>query len=1717
MIESNIIKYVELGDSFQKIDVFNYPFLCKFFEGMKNILKYKPTNYVLFYILKIIYFLQIILTSTINLDEERIKKDTFLLAIRGIKKIIYFHENINNKKNYIFVFCCSTAFIYLFMFILLMTIFMKKKNEKIYIIINYFILILIHYGFYPIMNTCLLSFKCENKNHIYLKKRCFKNYAHIFTFLLSIISLIFIFLVSFTTSIFYYQCEGRLNQCSILRTNSNYEILEFFTTIVIYVFGYILTYEKYSHNLRNICKGLLILISLINIIYYDFYVFYYANRMNMLNYFGWSFSLWFAIVRLLSSLLKVYDTLIFTLIGWVICGLTIIIYNEYILDRTKSKSNLFEFRNIKEIEMYINILLSLAIENSNKSKVILNGIIDTSEEYFKTNPDVYEKYKKFLNNEYLNKKFNKDKHIFSVYNIINVIYNFYLSKTDLKFDIILLYCNFLMNHLKNPTYVISICTKIKFTGYKYLYLKYLLMEDIKDFLIDKITKNYKSKESIKHVQVTSVILFNYYLDQMKLKIYDAACVQIDYFDILRNNSNSSKITPNFLNIGKNIISLRNEILSLWKNIIKLNPFSDEAEKDYLLYLETIIQDEELAEKEDKIFNQIKLSKLSEKNSIYNSLFIKETSSILLIDGYSSRGKILYTTINFPLLFNYTPKNILNLNINELIPNNVAAFHDELIKDAIKYSNFSQVFNKYKNLVIKGKNNSLFKVKIYIRPIPNLSYGLIYIANIIKIQDNKFVVLLDENFHIDSMSYPNSNLYSLNEINNFGLTPNIIGHHIACIIPDILKQIKFDQNNQKFVVLKNDIELKAELFPNNENLKSYEFLIKNIMEKIKHKGFEKQYESSKTKTIYFKQNTKNYTSNKSEKESIENLKDYKELIKLLQNNYEKKSIDIFYKIIIKSFLNNKYSYCKLYISQDIMGRDNNLKNESLSKTNFVVYDSNFRKKISLFDSEVKPNRYKNKRAIKIKEFDNEEKPLLINKNENDKKKENDKSKEKKNKEEEEKNILAINNPFLANYNKKQITIDEKKSISSLSSKSSLDSASFNKLKNKIFKKSESKHIIFLKINILLFVLGTIILIILNNSDTKSIFDHMQKYLEENIFFNRSTISTSCVYLIVSYLKLMKYNIINNDFCGYSNCENNLILQYTTCLDTIKMNLKNIDGYNIDYRNMLVKLFEIKLYIYSLNISENIKIDTTHFLYSLLSNLLKLKENYTFYINNIDINNELDVYAENVLYNSYQYINNEIFGLSTETKQNTTKNKYKDSVIFMIINIVFFCIIITFNIWIVLLVYKIEVKFLHHLIFFNNNNFTIYLKYLDDLKKKLRNETQVEDDNNNEESSNNINDKTSNNNNKIEEKKKNTKKEESIQIKKKKLIEKKTRKKQQNKMNKIIQQKKEKFIIMKRYFILFNIIITGIISILLFLSIIYYIVELLYYLNRKTNFFNFDIITDDIESIFVDCNLIIVNLKNEVIKYLNHNILKEKFINQLQNNLVSNVNLNNITYTKENITELNNSFYIMQVPNREDISLPQISYSLTKLFKGINKSKKGELQTLYNLFYGNICDLLFSEDNLNYNICLNLWDGILTQGIEQSIIQFGIEIYNILEDLNNINSGKQSINNIFNITGSLGISEIFNIFILLPANNLCEYLLEIIRQGKVNSINKTFNYILYIFLIAIIICGFIAFFFIKKIKDNFNSFLNFIGIIPILYLSEDDKFYREVLRLERTLYI
>ena len=105
-------------------------------------------------------------------------------------------------------------------------------------------------------------------------------------------------------------------------------------------------------------------------------------------------------------------------------------------------------------------------------------------------------------------------------------------------------CYFLINKFKNPLYAIWLCTKMKSCSHLQSFYRYVLMEQIKEYLIGKLKKN-TNKISIKHVQISSVILYNQYVDLFKIKIYDATCNQIEYFDIFKNNIISNKMTESF--------------------------------------------------------------------------------------------------------------------------------------------------------------------------------------------------------------------------------------------------------------------------------------------------------------------------------------------------------------------------------------------------------------------------------------------------------------------------------------------------------------------------------------------------------------------------------------------------------------------------------------------------------------------------------------------------------------------------------------------------------------------------------------------------------------------------------------------------------------------------------------------------------------------------------------------------------------------------------------------------------------------------------------------------------------------------------------------------------------------------------------------------------------------------------------------------------------------
>ena len=450
-------------------------------------------------------------------------------------------------------------------------------------------------------------------------------------------------------------------------------------------------------------------------------------------------------------------------------------------------------------------------------------------------------------------------------------------------------CYFLINKFNNVTYASLLCSKLKSKGHKELYYKYLLIEDIKEYLILKLNKKTK-KESIKQIQLGSAILYYLYIDLFKLKVYDAICTQIDYFDLLKNSVTTNKTTENILKSGENIFKVRKEIITIWNKIIKLNPFCDDCYGDYMLYLDTILQDEILVREQSKNYQLLKNNKSQEKYNIYHTMFVRDTSTILLVDGYLSSGKIIYASPNFSLLFMYSGKELTSLTIDDLLPNIVQTFHKELIDNAIKISNIKYIFKDPRDSLIKNKIGGLVNIKLFVKPVPNLSYGLIYFTYIQKIHESNFNILLDKDLKVNGFTETAEITIEYTVNKGFDLSYNIIGNHIGVVIPDILSLLEY--KDEEFNITKTDCELKGNLY-SVEKVKDLKYKIDSILERIK----------------------KNKADG--EENDPQNIKN--DLNSLINDFYDDKikSFSIFYKVKLYTFLDGKYKYYKVFINNDMM--------------------------------------------------------------------------------------------------------------------------------------------------------------------------------------------------------------------------------------------------------------------------------------------------------------------------------------------------------------------------------------------------------------------------------------------------------------------------------------------------------------------------------------------------------------------------------------------------------------------------------------------------------------------------------------------------------------------------------------------------------------------------------------------------------------------------------
>ena len=1720
MIEENVINWIDLGETKQPLDIYGQKTKMNFFKLLKTIKLTNKSLSSLDLLLQIVFFIQVVSLDIYGISEYvSTERDYFLIVFKYLSKVFLLYDIADSSLTYtiliILTFIITIIFIAILLYLIICITRDKKPMSLIVQILNILICFEIYYLIGPIINISLTSIVCKNGNHIFLETKCFLSISHILAFIASVISLLFHLVFSIVISIYYCDVGNMGDYGSMTRVNCNYELYSNFTMIILFIVHFVINFFLDKKKLYYIIWELIVFVFCIIFTVYVFkFVFFYKSIKNYIIYVGPAMTSWFSLMVLLKQLLKINDTTIFQLIGLIMIMFAIYIYIQIKLNYMITDFNIFDGKVLKDIEIFKYSLESLITSKTFNLKTLLYGYIHRFEEFLLSNPDLSGKYQKLKDDTFLNKKI-PQKAAISIYSIIYLTYSYHIEKSiEHSADICLNMCYFLINKMKNPTYAIFLLSEMKVKTHRQLYYKYLLMEQIKDHLISKIIYS-SNKESIKHVEIGSVILYNIYCNLFRLKIYDATSIQIDYFDNFKSSVTTKKSTENFLKNGEDILKLKQKIITIWTHISQLNPFNDSAENDYMLYLKTIIQDDYLAKTEEKKNFSLKNKNLKFKNNTYFSMFCEEQSSFLLIDGANDANlKILYTTPNFSKLFLFSGKEMLNTSVNDLLPNVIQKHHKEFVDDAIKYSNLNHTFKNSKDVLVKTKNNGLININLYVKCVPNLSFGLNYMAYLNKNKDKNFVVVLDKDFKINGFTEDFGSAYNndpenfIINGNNYGLTQSVIGHHIGMVIPDILLILSFEEKKNSFYIKKVDTELKGYLYPINP-WKELEHRVDYLLDKIKNK--------SKSGKI-------------NDENEIDNAiaKDYENIIGDIKKKFPN-PVSVFYKVTVHSFLRNTFKYYRIYISSDLI-KANQMNSKENSMSNFDEDEHFSRLKWRATTLTIDKKEIKKKKEIKlsidsIKDKNIKEDDLI----DGEEKKENKEDEYASNKEENRKK-KDTGEANMNSFNINMVGSEKKKNVNLLQI-ASADEAKFNRLKKKVVDNEESFIIFYMKLLNLLFALLSIFFIIYDSIINKQNFEKMDKFLNENLIFNHSKIAAGMLYLEANFYKYLMDKYIN-DTCLLDLCKNIYVTQIISCIDDMRKQKDKFSSLSNDFAQKI----NIKEYltIANKNGTEVIEVNMEFMMNLLINYSLRIREeNKKFTLlegeNNVDNNNNIETEIQENLENINLALVNlieqsdklevlNINGFSGDDKIKKINNLFNPFPISLVVMVIFIVLFIIIFFYFIYYLYTYEVFFIEKLIDFNNPKYELYLKQLEELKKRLRNENEDDDDDDKEDD---LGFGTGMGTKKDEDSQKNkmkdNNKEKNEEDKKDKEDQKKLKRMRGKEKSKLQHQQKKKKTIMRNFFLRINLFFCIKIFVLAFLGLTYYIFSTAIKSSTRSDYLEIEDITDNTEGIYKDSLDIHLSILRKIKNIIDYVTLEETL------NKTGQVTINNKIYTKSDLIIFKEeNFPKEEIKNVDAIEFPKMGNLLMPIVSSAEEGSNSIESKFNELYNGNACKFLFPDldkSNNEYNECMQFWNGIISKGMEQSLTQMSVALTSVLDDLKNINYPNVTRKDIVNFLDSDGHFYKFQTFVeyyfYLAYLNTSE-MFNILREDIVSNIKDKFDILLILYLIVSIFLFGMIFLFIYSIKSYFNSFLNFIAIFPLKFLSEDENLFRQTLRLNESLF-
>ena len=925
----------------------------------------------------------------------------------------------------------------------------------------------------------------------------------------------------------------------------------------------------------------------------------------------------------------------------------------------------------------------------------------------------------------------------------------------------------------------------------------------------------------------------------------------------------------------------------------------------------------------------------------------------------------------------------------------------------------------------------------VKPLPNLTYGLIYFTYLQKIHESNFNILLDKDLKINGFTETAEITTEYTVNNKFNLSYNIIGNHIGIIIPDILLLLEF--KNDEFNIIKKDCELKGNLYA-IDKVNDINNKIDIILDKIKNK-----------------ENKNYYKEEFGEEDDPQKIREELDLLINYYNKINYNCYSIFYKTKLCTFLEGKYKYYKIFIYSDESNENKNANDNKIINANTIL--------------DQKSKNMSKEKIIKMI-IDGKESHTEINSDDND-------NSPISNKENMDKGDKVSSNQKNGNENE---LIKEKKSglnnLNSLTSnnnnRSILALREYNKIKIDIIKNKETFPLKMMKYLCYIFAVMTIILMLNEFSQIKSVFSRLNYLLGQYLYFEETKINMAILYSICVHIRWLSHALYMNGISQFKKEWNkyyeDLLASNIEIMDYLK---NNINSDIEELQNIIKKEHEVEIYFYQYEQPEKYKYNLNNMFYYIVNSEIKLMNNFNYFYDDEckDIPKELgikEINLKNLIEITYNFYN---LNLEVSSIEEIKQSKMADKVLyyfpfsFVIYGIVLLFLLIFFIYYIISL-FKVVIFFLDKLINFNSIDFENYFKKLEDIKKKLKNDTTEE-----EEKGDDIDLKDE------DEGEGNEKKEQKGLNGKQGKAKNKT--KDKDKKLKLQQLRKKKLKIMTSFFRLNVILFLIKIILILLSSLTYYILCIFLQSKNKDKLLEFYEICEYLDSTFKRTYDVYILLTRELEKY--------------EMNLINCKTIGNFTR--------------MNIPKMNEINMPNLEKAVMRISLDSDLLQESR-DTFFVIFENNVCNLIMEPSQLNF--CEKFWSRVLEKGLQQAQIKMYAVMSHAIDELKYLNDNNKK--KLFDLIKSSSFIEYtqFNEFYLYKIFSQYNFIMLDFRQQKLNSIIKLMKLITIIYILISFFLFLLLFYFVFSFNSLFNSFLNFIGIFPPKFLCENENLYKEIIK-------